>query len=58
MALIQWYNAGKYFLDEAMHAMCSKGAIKVAVAADSFSFYYLEIFQLQNQIYASFPVIK
>lgn len=46
------------FLDEAMHAMCSKGAIKAAVAAASFSFCYLEIFQLQNQIYGMFAVIK
>lgn len=37
VALILWYNTilhGSYgFLDEAMHAFCSKGTIKVAVAA-------------------------
>lgn len=46
------------FLDGAMRAMCSKGAIKAAAAAASFSFCYLEICQLQNQIYGTFPVIK
>lgn len=39
------------FLDESIHAMCSKGGIKLAVAAASFSFNYLEIFQLQNQVH-------
>lgn len=34
------------FFDESTHAMCSKGAIKVAVTAASLAFYYLEIFQL------------
>lgn len=46
------------FLDESTHAMCSKGAIKVAVAAASLAFYYLEIFQLQNQASGTFPVIR
>lgn len=47
VALILWYNTilhGSYgFLDEAMHALCSKGTIKVAVAAAaaSLSFFLL-----------------